>query len=97
MKSPHPNGHAHYHDSQSYRTIPPEEELLIEQGYKFMGWQNDWSLGSPVEVRRCLDQAHNYYSAFPNVFKSVQHTPSGSDVTQSCTKCKIYWKVDMSD
>lgn len=97
MKSPYTQGFGPYQDSQSNRTIFAEEEKLITAGYKFLGWNYTWENQTPPEYRHCVNEAHNYYSSFPNVWKSVQHTPSGSDVTQWCTKCKIYWKVDMSD
>jgi len=82
-------------DPLQFRDIPPEEEKLITMGYEFLGWHNNWTM-NPDRYTNCVDHAHNYYSAFPNAWHSKQHTPSGSDVTQWCTKCKIYWKVDMS-
>jgi len=96
MRTPHPEGNNFYQDSLPYRTVPYEEEQLISGGYKFLGWVNNWTGANPPEYSNCINEAHNYYTAFPNVWKTVQHTPSGSDVTKWCTKCKIYWKVDMS-
>lgn len=97
MKSPHIHGNGPYQETLPHRNISLEEENLITMGYKFLGWNYTWNDETPKEYIHCIDSAHNYYSAFPNVWKSVQHTPSGSDVTQWCTRCKIYWKVDMSD
>jgi len=94
MKSPYEHGYGPYQDIYTNRTLYMEEENLIFQGYKFLGW--NVTADKLPEYRHCINEAHNYYSAFPNVWKSVQHTPSGSDVTQWCTKCRIYWKVDMS-
>lgn len=96
MITPHEHGDGAYKDLMAGRTILEEEENLITNGYKFLGWVNGWGDDRPKEYVHCLDEAHNYYSAFPNVWKSVRHTHSGSDTTQWCTKCKIYWKVDMS-
>lgn len=94
MLSPHKQGWGAYEDAFPKRTVPYEEELLITQGYKFLGWQVD--VDKVPEYRACINLAHNYSSAFPGVWREAQHTPSGSDVTQWCTKCKIYWKTDMS-
>ena len=96
MKSPHTAGNGPYLEVYPFRDIPAEEQLLIMGDYKFLGWINTWGGINPPEYTHCMDEGHNYYGAFPNAWKSVQHTPSGSDVTQSCKKCKIYWKVDMS-
>lgn len=97
MKSPHPTGWEAYKDPFPNRTIYMEEEQLIQQSYTFLGWQNGWGETNPKEYSYCVNHAHNYHSSFPNAWKSKQHTNSGSDVTQWCTKCRIYWKIDMSD
>ncbi len=94
MKSPHKEGQGAYEDYSTNRWLPPEEERLVLQGYKFLGWQ--MSPDKAPEYRNCINFAHNYASAFPHAWKSVQHTPTGSDVTQWCTICRIYWKTDMS-
>jgi hypothetical protein len=90
MRTPHDS----ILDPLQERTIYGEEERLITMGYEFLGWNP-----TPQDSDRfkfCLREGHNYYSAFPNAWNSVQHTPSGSDFTRWCTKCKNYWKVDMS-
>lgn len=95
MKSPYKHGWGAYEDPFNRREIPVEEERLITMGYRFLGW--NVSSDTAPEYKNCYNAAHNYRSAFPNAWHSVQHNPRGSDVTQWCTKCKIYWKVDMSD
>lgn len=94
MKSPHSRGIGPYQDLYIDRIIHPEEERLITLNYKFLGWH---MADSEVawEYKKCLDEAHNYYSAFPNAWHSVNHNPDGSDTTQWCTNCRIYWKVDL--
>lgn len=94
MKSPHPKGWGPYQDPFPLRDVPVEEERLLTMGYRFLGW-NVMTATVP-EYKDCYNAAHNYRSAFPNAWHSVQHTPTGSDVTQWCALCRIYWKVDMS-
>lgn len=80
-------------DPRNDRILPVEEKRLIELGYEFIGWNPE-----PNKIgkfRDCLNMAHNYYSSFPNVWQTVEHTHDGTDITKSCTKCKIYWKVDL--
>jgi hypothetical protein len=95
MKSPHKQGWGAYEDPFSHREIPLEEERLITQAYKFLGWQV--TSDKVPEYKHCYDKGHNYGSAFPNAWHSKQHSPRGSDVTGWCTLCRIYWKTDMSD
>lgn len=95
MKSPHEHGIGAYKEALPFREIPMEEETLITQSYTFLGWNNSWGEETPPEYRHCVNEGHNYHSAFPNAWHSKQHNPSGSDVTQWCSICKIYWKVDM--
>lgn len=94
MKSPYSDGYDAYQDPFPMREIPIEEERLITQGYKFLGWQ--MSPEKTPEYRKCYNAAHNYRTAFPNAWREVQHNNSGSNVTQWCTICRIYWKTDMS-
>tara|TARA_B100001250_G_C19416934_1_gene621510 strand:+ start:276 stop:551 length:276 start_codon:yes stop_codon:yes gene_type:complete len=82
-------------EERPYREIPPEEENLMRSGYEFIGWNIEAT--SNKKLGDCINKAHCYHSAFPNAWKSVQHTPSGDDITQWCTICSIYWKVDMSE
>lgn len=97
MKSPYKHGWGHYEDPFNLREIPLEEERLITQGYNFLGWRNGWGEENPTEYRTCINLAHNYKTAFPNAWQEALHSPRGSDTTQWCTICKIYWKTDMSD
>lgn len=90
MKTPHPIEL----DPNRDRVLHPEEERLLMLGYDFLGW-NPTHDNNP-QLGHCMDNAHNYHSAFPNVWHVVYHTPDHSDVTQWCTKCKIYWKVNNS-
>ena len=83
-------------DPYPHRTIYADEELLIGMGYEFLGWANNGTVFGDERYKHCVNEAHNYHSAFPNARKSVQHTPNGDDVTQWCTICRLYWKVDMS-
>lgn len=95
MKSPHKQGWGPYEDPFAHRTLPPEEESLIAQGYKFLGWQMAPGHGVP-EYSHCVNEGHNY-AAHRGGWENKQHTNSGSDCTYWCTTCKIYWKIDMSD
>lgn len=89
MITPHHIGWDNYQD-RAERVLRPEEETLIYQGYKFLGWDIETDV---TEYAFCLNNAHNYYSAFPNAWNSAVH--SAADNTYWCNKCKIYWKVDM--
>ncbi len=79
-------------DPYQGRTLYDDEERLIQMGYKFLGW-NVFAEHSE-EREHCIDSAHNYRSAFPNAWHSVRHTHDGTDITQWCTICKIYWKIN---
>lgn len=94
MRSPHESGGGAYQDYFPEREIYEQEERLIGMGYKFLGW--NFAVAQTPESIHCVDAGHRYHSAFPNAWKVVLHTPSGSDATQWCTICRIYWKVDMS-
>lgn len=94
MISPHTHGTAPYQDKIERRQLYEEEIKLIMMGYKFLGW--DITHDTVPEYGKCVDSGHSYRSYFPYAWHMVKHTPSGSDTTQWCTKCKIYWKVDIS-
>ena len=91
MKSPYNTELDPFQD----RTIYLEEERLIGMSYEFLGW-NPLTVTSD-KLQYCVNHAHNYRSAFPNAWHTVRHDHSASDVTQWCTICRIYWKVDMSE
>lgn len=79
-------------DPRQDRTIFMEEERLITNGYTFLGW-NPHKL---PETSHCINEGHNYYSAYPNARHRAIHAPDGSDNTDWCTICKIYWKTDIN-
>lgn len=87
MKSPHSLAL----DPRQDRTIFSEEEQLITQGYTFLGWNPS----QEPRMSHCINEGHNYYSAFPNARKRVEHRSDGTDITDWCTKCRIYWKTDL--
>ncbi len=64
------------------------DQRLTEAGYTSHGWANGWDK-IPEEINQCRDAGH------PRDI--VQLGRGGSEVTFSCDKCKLYWKVDMSD
>lgn len=78
-------------DPRQDRTIFEEEERLITQGYDFLGWNPS----QEPRLSHCINEGHNYYSAFPNARKRVEHRTDGKDITDWCTKCRIYWKTDI--
>ena len=89
MRTPHPELIDPYQD----RTIYPEEERIIMLGYDFLGW----SPFDTTKFKHCGDMGHNYYSAIPYARNRVEHTPDGKDITEWCTICKIYWKINLHE
>ena len=84
----------------------------IENGYKFLGWQNGWkSVYFDAEGNATEDATkrnsfgyssadHPEYGTCKNANHNnieVSHNQRGSENTVSCPTCKIYWKYDCSD
>lgn len=78
-------------DPRQDRIVYPREEMLITQGYTFLGWNPS----QDARVRHCNNEGHNYYSAFPYARKRLEHSLDGKDITDWCTLCRIYWKTDI--
>jgi hypothetical protein len=88
------------------------DQLLKEAGYTFLGWQNGWKSimldqeGNVTEdynlYRKFGGYSKDKYPEYNNCrdlghkLDEVQHTRSGSENTQSCDICKIYFKYDCS-
>lgn len=82
----------------------------VENGYKFLGWQNGWKHeyfdedGTLCSVSGKPRKSFGYvgtpeYNNCMNLKHrkiEVQHTQSGSENTVSCPVCKLYWKYDCS-
>ena len=72
-------------------THPNEEqtrEMLGLQDYEYLGYMNGWGQNKSA-FARCRLQKHK--------IEDRQHNSRGSNVTQWCNQCRIFWKVDMSD
>lgn len=74
------------------RIVHEEEKELARRGYKFLGVNPH---GAP-ELIHCNNEGHPYHSSFPNVRRRVEHLTDGSDITDWCTICRIYWKTDIT-
>lgn len=84
----------------------------IENGYKFLGWQNGWNhryFDENGNVTNDRDKAKSFgylTEDYPEYGKcrdekhrtiKVSHNNRGSENTVSCPTCKIYYKYDCSD
>lgn len=85
----------------------------LDNGYKFLGWQNGWKHiyydedGTPCSESGKPHKSFGYSTAdYPEYGKcrdlkhrhvEVQHNQRGSENTVSCPICKIFWKYDCSD
>ena len=65
----------------------PEEVSLMEDGYKWLGWQVHSDNCPPLKHCRSLEHKTN----------QVSHSNRGSDHTYWCDDCMIWWKIDSSD
>ena len=61
---------------------------LVEKEYKFLGWENAWSM-KPPEVLPCKNDKHER--------RYFYRGRRGEDNTVVCDKCKYYFKYDSSD
>lgn len=80
MTSPHPYGWGPYQDAFTKRVLPQVEQVLVEDNYKFLGWQVTRAI---PEYDACIDLGHNESKNGPRHF--AQHNPRGSDTTFWCT------------
>lgn len=86
--------------------------LLVQNNYKFLGWQNGWNHvffeenhnitedESKIKSFGYLKEEHpEYVSCHEQNHKidEVQVNQRGSENVVSCDICKIYWKYDSSD
>lgn len=73
----------------------PEEQMCIDKGYKFLGWQIS---SNNEDLKKCIELGHmNWKRPEGKCTGHKQHNPRGSDCTDWCDECKIYYKTDMSD
>jgi hypothetical protein len=61
---------------------------MVEMEYKFLGWENGWSI-KPPEVLPCKNDKHQRRHFFRG--------RRGEDNTVACDICKYYFKYDSSD
>jgi hypothetical protein len=61
---------------------------LVEQEYKFLGWDNSWNRPQP-ELRPCKEAKHERRYFFQG--------RRGLNNTVVCDICKYYYKSDSSD
>lgn len=85
----------------------------ISNGYQFLGWMNQWKTieldrdGKPCRKTKkpvsSLGFDRKIYKDYFNCVNkkhrliTVQHDQRGTENTQSCPVCKIYWKYNSSD
>lgn len=65
------------------------DKLLQEWDYKFLWWENGWTLIKKPEYIQCRLHKHK--------LDEVEKSHRGSENVVSCDICKIYWKYDCSD
>ena len=63
------------------------EKYLASEGLKYLGWQI--TTESNNDFKKCVESGHKV--------NNISHSQRGSDHTNWCEECKIYWKIDSSD